>query len=183
MRARRSWRDPLRRSRIRACRSGSRGSSPVAELVVAFDVPSGREALALAKRLPGLRWAKLGPGLYVREGPALVREFLARGVHLFLDLKWHDIPSAVVGAVAAARELGVAMASVHCLGGADMLAAAAQAAGEVRSEEHTSELQSPCNLVCRLLLEKKKKRLNSSHLVISYAGFYLKNKQSTTNDT
>src|SRR3989442_1447875 len=103
MRARRSWRSAPRRSRIRACRNGSRGSSAVAELVVAFDVPSGREALALARRLPGLRWAKLGPGLYVREGPALVREFLARGVHLFLDLKWHDIPSAVAGAVAAAR--------------------------------------------------------------------------------
>src|SRR3989449_7041954 len=43
-----------------------------------FRSPSGREALALAKRLPGLRWAKLGPGLYVREGPALAREFLAR---------------------------------------------------------------------------------------------------------
>ena len=103
----------------------------MAELVVAFDVPSGREALALAKRLPGLRWAKLGPGLYVREGPALAREFQARGVRVFLDLKWHDIPSTVAGAVAAARELGVAMATVHCLGGADMLAAAAQAAGEV----------------------------------------------------
>jgi len=103
----------------------------VAELVVAFDVPSGREALALARRLPGLRWAKLGPGLYVREGPALAREFLARGVRVFLDLKWHDIPSTVAGAVAAARDLGVAMATVHCLGGADMLAAAAQAAGEV----------------------------------------------------
>ena len=103
----------------------------MAELVVAFDVPSGREALALAKRLPGLRWAKLGPGLYVREGPALAREFLARGVRVFLDLKWHDIPSTVAGAVAAARDLGVAMATVHCLGGADMLAAAAQAAGDV----------------------------------------------------
>src|ERR1022692_3242546 len=48
----------------------------------------------------------------------------------------------------------------------------------LRSEEHTSELQSPCNLVCRLLLEKKtdrkSTRLNSSHLVISYAVFCLK---------
>jgi orotidine-5'-phosphate decarboxylase len=103
----------------------------VAELVVAFDGPSGREALALAQRLPGLCWAKLGPVLYVREGPTLVREFAARGVRVFLDLKWHDIPSIVAGSVAAARELGVAMATVHCLGGAAMLAAAAQAAGEV----------------------------------------------------
>lgn len=99
------------------------------ELIVAFDLPSGREALALAARLPGLRWAKLGPVLYIREGPALVREFAARGVRVFLDLKWHDIPSTVAGAVAAASDLGVAMATVHCLGGQAMLATAAQAAG------------------------------------------------------
>lgn len=101
----------------------------MAELVVAFDVPSGRDALALAARLPGLRWAKLGPVLYVREGPAVVREFAARGVRVFLDLKWHDIPDTVAGAVTAARELGVAMATVHCLGGRAMLEAAARVAG------------------------------------------------------
>jgi orotidine-5'-phosphate decarboxylase len=103
----------------------------VAELIVAFDVASGREALALATRLPGLRWAKIGPMLYLREGPALVREFGARGVRVFLDLKWHDIPSAVAGAVTAARELGADMASVHGLGGHAMLAAAAETAGEL----------------------------------------------------
>src|SRR5256886_5266165 len=69
--------------------------------------------------------------LYVREGPALVREFQARGVRVFLDLKWHDIPSVVAGAVAAARELGAAMATVHCLGGRAMLAAATAAAGDL----------------------------------------------------
>jgi len=103
----------------------------VAELIVAFDLPSGREALALADRLPRLRWAKVGPTLFVREGPALVREFTARGVRVFLDLKWHDIPNTVTGAVAAARELGVAMATVHCLGGFAMLQAAAGAAGDL----------------------------------------------------
>jgi len=101
----------------------------MAELIVAFDVSSGREALALADRLPDLAWAKIGPVLFVREGPALVREFTQRGVRVFLDLKWHDIPSVVADAVAAARTLGVAMATVHCLGGHDMLAAAARAAG------------------------------------------------------
>lgn len=102
----------------------------MAEVIVAFDQASGREALALADRLPGLRWAKLGPVLYVREGPALLREFTGRGVRVFLDLKLHDIPSTVTGAVTAARELGVAMATVHCLGGPAMLAAAARAAGK-----------------------------------------------------
>ncbi len=103
----------------------------MAELIVAFDLPSGREALALAERLPRLAWAKLGPTLFVREGPALVREFTARGVRVFLDLKWHDIPNTVTGAVAAARELGVAMATVHCLGGPSMMRAAAAAAGDL----------------------------------------------------
>jgi orotidine-5'-phosphate decarboxylase len=102
----------------------------VAELIVAFDLPSGREALALAGRLPGLRWAKIGPVLFGREGggPALVKEFTERGIRVFLDLKWHDIPNIVAGAVTAARELGVAMTTVHCLGGRAMLTAAAQAA-------------------------------------------------------
>jgi orotidine-5'-phosphate decarboxylase len=100
----------------------------LAELIVAFDLPSGREALALANRLPGLRWAKVGPVLFVREGPVLIREFTQRGIRVFLDLKWHDIPNIVAGAVTAARELGVAMTTIHCLGGRAMLAAAAQAA-------------------------------------------------------
>jgi len=102
----------------------------MAELIVAFDVSSGREALALAGRLPGLRWAKIGPVLFGREGPSLIKEFTQRGVRVFLDLKWHDIPNIVASAVAAARELGVSMTTVHCLGGRGMLTAAARAAGE-----------------------------------------------------
>ena len=101
----------------------------MAELVVAFDMPSGRDALALAGRLPGLTWAKIGHVLYAHEGPALVREFTTRGLRVFLDLKWHDIPNTVAGAVTAARELGVSMATVHCLGGRTMLETAARAAG------------------------------------------------------
>lgn len=101
------------------------------EIIVAFDVASGRDALALADRLPELRWAKIGPVLYVREGPALVRAFTERGVRVFLDLKWHDIPHAVAGAVTAARDLGVSLATVHCLGGRAMLEAAVRAAGDV----------------------------------------------------
>lgn len=103
----------------------------MAELIVAFDLGSGKEALALADRLPALRWAKLGSALFVREGPALVREFTARNIRVFLDLKWHDIPSTVERAVGAARELGVGMATVHCLGGHDMLVAAVRAAGDL----------------------------------------------------
>ena len=101
----------------------------MAELIVAFDLPSGREALALAGRLPSLKWAKIGSVLFGRAGPPLIAEFIQRGIRVFLDLKWHDIPNVVASAVTAARELGVSMATVHALGGRTMLTAAAQAAG------------------------------------------------------
>src|SRR2546427_9716417 len=93
-------------------------------------MPSGRDALLLAARLPGLKWAKLGPVLFVREGPPVIKEFRQRGIQVFLDFKWHDIPPIVAKAVTAARELGVSMATVHCLGGRAMLGAAARAAGQ-----------------------------------------------------
>lgn len=101
----------------------------MAELIVAFDLASGRDALALAGRLPELQWAKIGPVLFAREGPSLIKEFRKRGIRVFLDQKWHDIPNIVASAVTAARELGVSMTTVHALGGQNMLAAAAQAAG------------------------------------------------------
>jgi orotidine-5'-phosphate decarboxylase len=101
----------------------------MADLILALDLPKATEALALVDRLPGLRWVKLGPILMTREGPDLVRTFLERGLRVFLDLKWHDIPNTVAGAVTAARDMGVSMATVHILGGRAMLDAAVLAAG------------------------------------------------------
>jgi orotidine-5'-phosphate decarboxylase len=101
----------------------------MSELILALDVPRGADALSLLDRLPDLRWVKVGPILMTREGPALVRTLTGRGLKVFLDLKWHDIPNTVAGAVTAARELGVSMATVHTLGGRAMLEAAAVAAG------------------------------------------------------
>jgi orotidine-5'-phosphate decarboxylase len=101
----------------------------MAEVIVALDVPRAHDALSLLDRLPAARWVKVGPVLLTREGSGLVRELVGRGLQVFLDLKWHDIPNTVAGAVTAARELGVAMATVHTLGGADMMAAAVAAAG------------------------------------------------------
>lgn len=98
------------------------------EIVLALDLPAS-EARRLLDRLPALRWVKVGPVLFTREGPGLVRELVGRGLRVFLDLKWHDIPRTVAGAVEAARELGVAMATVHTLGGTAMLEAAARAGG------------------------------------------------------
>jgi orotidine-5'-phosphate decarboxylase len=101
----------------------------MAELILALDTPRGADALRLLDRLPTLQWVKVGSILMTREGPDLVRQLTARGLKVFLDLKWHDIPNTVAGAVTAARELGVSMATVHTLGGRAMLEAAAVAAG------------------------------------------------------
>ncbi|HWA58525.1 MAG TPA: orotidine-5'-phosphate decarboxylase, partial [Gemmatimonadales bacterium] len=100
----------------------------MAEIIIALDLPAN-DARRLLDRIPSARWVKVGSILFTREGPALVRELQQRGLQVFLDLKWHDIPHTVSEAVAAARELGVAMATVHTLGGAAMMAGAANEAG------------------------------------------------------
>jgi len=102
---------------------------PVPEIIIALDLP-GDDARRLLDRVPAARWVKVGAILFAREGPRLVQELVDRKLRVFLDLKWHDIPHTVAGAVEAARELGVSMATVHTLGGPEMMAAGAEAAGE-----------------------------------------------------
>ena len=99
----------------------------MAELILALDLPTGSEAERMLDRLPGLTWVKVGPILMVREGPDFIRRLVRRGLKVFLDLKWHDIPNTVAGAVSQARDLGVSLATVHALGGTAMLRAAAEA--------------------------------------------------------
>ncbi len=106
----------------------------MAEIIVALDLPTREDALALVERIPDLIWVKVGSVLYTAEGPNLVSHFASRGLSVFLDLKWHDIPNTVAGAVSAAGSLGVAMATVHTLGGDEMLRAAAAAASTARDE-------------------------------------------------
>jgi orotidine-5'-phosphate decarboxylase len=103
----------------------------MAEVVLALDLPSGTEAMRLLERIPTTPWVKVGSMLMTREGAPLVRALVARGHRVFLDLKWHDIPNTVAGAVRAARELGVTMATVHTLGGRTMMEAATEASGGV----------------------------------------------------
>ena len=100
----------------------------MADVVVALDLPSGSDALRLLDRMPEVRWVKVGSILMTREGPDLISVLTERGLRVFLDLKWHDIPNTVAEAVGSARALGVAMATVHTLGGVAMMEAAAVAA-------------------------------------------------------
>jgi orotidine-5'-phosphate decarboxylase len=103
---------------------GAADHKPV--LVVAADYSAEAQAVALAETLSGLPvWLKVGLELFTAEGPALLRRLESMGFALFLDLKFHDIPNTVYGAVRAASALGVRMLTVHTAGGEAMCRAAA----------------------------------------------------------
>ncbi len=94
-------------------------------LIVALDVPDAAAAIELVNRLESTcSWFKVGLELFVAAGPAVLDPLLSRGHSIFLDLKFHDIPNTVAGAVRSAAALGVRMMTVHAAGGPAMLAAA-----------------------------------------------------------
>lgn len=94
-------------------------------VIVALDFSDAGEALALAARLdPGACRLKVGKELFTAAGPGLIEQLRKAGFEIFLDLKYHDIPSTVAAACAAAAELGVWMINVHALGGRAMMEAA-----------------------------------------------------------
>ncbi len=104
-------------------------------LILALDFPSASIALDflayLQAALPAegrLRWIKVGLELFLAAGPGFVTELRGLGYQVFLDLKFHDIPNTVAGAVRSAIALGPALLTVHASGGPAMLAAAVQAA-------------------------------------------------------
>jgi orotidine-5'-phosphate decarboxylase len=97
-------------------------------LIVAMDVPSREAANSLAQKLdPSLCRLKVGMELFTAAGPAVVEDLRNLGFDIFLDLKFHDIPNTVAGAIRSAAGLGVWMANVHCLGGRKMMEEAVNA--------------------------------------------------------
>ncbi len=99
------------------------------ELIVALDVASLEDAEALIALLrPSVRWFKVGLELFTAAGPAAVEAVHRAGGRVFLDLKLHDIPHTVSGAVRRAARMGVNMLTLHLAGGPRMAEAAVEAA-------------------------------------------------------
>ncbi|HTS69625.1 MAG TPA: orotidine-5'-phosphate decarboxylase, partial [Terriglobia bacterium] len=97
------------------------------KLIVALDVPGASAALQLAQKLHGhVGMFKVGKEVFTAEGPAVARQLLAQGERVFLDLKFHDIPNTVRGAVYQAGMLGVSLLTVHASGGRKMMEAAVE---------------------------------------------------------
>jgi orotidine-5'-phosphate decarboxylase len=104
-------------------------ASPKDHLIVALDVPTAVEAQEIIYELgDSVLFYKVGLQLFTAEGPTIVSELVNSGRKIFLDLKLHDIPNTVAGAVKAAAELGVHMLTVHAAGGSRMLREAVLAA-------------------------------------------------------
>jgi orotidine-5'-phosphate decarboxylase len=101
------------------------------ELIVALDVPSSESLQRILDPLPKeVTWCKVGLELFTSEGPGVLRYLKKQGKKIFLDLKFHDIPNTVAGAVASAARHEVDMLTLHAGGGREMLKRAVDAAGE-----------------------------------------------------
>jgi orotidine-5'-phosphate decarboxylase len=113
-----------------ASRAGAaQDRDPRRRLIVALDVSTATAAQKIVAAVGDTALTyKVGMQLYTAEGPRVVRDLVAAGRRVFLDLKYHDIPNTVGSAVSEAAKLGVSMLTVHASGSAKMLRAAADAA-------------------------------------------------------
>jgi len=102
---------------------------PRQRLIVALDVSTAAAAQKIVAAVGDSAFCyKVGMQLYTAEGPRIVRDLVASGRRVFLDLKYHDIPNTVAAAVGEAAGLGVSMLTIHASGGGKMMRAATDAA-------------------------------------------------------
>jgi orotidine-5'-phosphate decarboxylase len=107
------------------------------KLIVALDVESARQGLELFEQLrEHAGMFKIGMQLFTAAGPEIVREIVARGSRVFLDLKYHDIPNTVAMAAIEATRLGVSLFNIHTSGGREMLKSTVAAVNEVADREN-----------------------------------------------
>jgi orotidine-5'-phosphate decarboxylase len=132
-------------------------------LIVALDLPTGRQALHLVEGLEGTcQWFKVGLELYLAAGRTLVETLRERGYSVFLDLKLHDIPNTVAGAVRSVGPVGAQLLTIHAAGGPSMLAAAAEAAASLADP--------PLLLAVTVLTSMDQAQLTATGVVATPAG-------------
>ena len=144
------------------------------QIIVALDVSTKEEALSLVGQLPGPQIFKVGLQLFTAEGPDLIQTLHDLGKKVFLDLKLHDIPNTVAGAVRMGIRLGVRMMTLHASGGKEMLQSARLAAQEEAQKRGT---EPPLLLAVTVLTSLKDEQLqeigfvrNTMDQVINLAG-------------
>lgn len=111
-------------------------------IIVALDVSAERASQLVDELAPVVGAFKIGSTLFTSAGPEFVRKVRATGASVFLDLKFHDIPNTVAGAVASATALDVQMITIHACGGGEMMKAAEDAA-----QKTAREMNRPAPLV------------------------------------
>ena len=119
------WLNPTFTPVVPAAKPSERIEEARRRLIVALDTPTAAGALDLVNRLERqCQWFKVGLELFTAAGPAVLETLAARGHSVFLDLKFHDIPNTVAGAVRSAAAHGARLLTLHALGGPAMLTAA-----------------------------------------------------------
>jgi orotidine-5'-phosphate decarboxylase len=127
------------------------------KIIVALDVPSKKEALTLIRILEDANLFKVGLELFTSEGPELLQEIHDHGKKVFLDLKLHDIPNTVAGAVRSGIKHRVYMMTIHASGGLEMMARASEEALEKAAKEGT---EKPLLLGVTILTSLKDEQLS-----------------------
>ena len=121
-------------NRIPSDSVGYHSGDPRQRLIVALDVSTAAAAQKIVAAVGDSALTyKVGMQIYTAVGPQIVRDLVAAGRRVFLDLKYHDIPNTVGAAVAEAEKLGVSMLTIHAAGSTKMVRAAVEAA-KVRPE-------------------------------------------------
>jgi len=145
-------------------------SHNIDKVIIALDVSTREQALNLVAQLPEAKLFKLGLQLFTAEGPPLLREIIKAGKNVFLDLKLHDIPNTVGGAVKMATEYGIKMMTLHASGGKEMMVRAVAAAVEAEQAGKTR----PLLLAVTVLTSLKDEQLQEIGFNTNAAGQVLK---------
>jgi orotidine-5'-phosphate decarboxylase len=144
---------------------------PRTKIIIALDVKNKKEAIAVVSGLKDARTFKVGLELFTAEGPELFKKLKILRKDIFLDLKLHDIPNTVAGAVRSAVRHGVQMMTIHTSGGRDMMARAAEAARETAEAE---KVEQPLLLGVTILTSLKSAELDEVGMTSDVAGQVLR---------